>query len=1000
MKTILFMATALGLLSHAPCMLGSENSEPSDFVVTSWHMQDGLPSDRVRAVTQTRDGYLWVATFNGLARFDGVRFERVNDANTPTLRNNLVNSIFEDSNGRLWIGNDTGEITWHDSDGFHPLTTPHGWLTTPIDRFAQAGDGTLYAANRDGYILCISNCQAERILGDAPGKLYADVTSDSDEQAWAIRYGGGMVRLRGQTAEPTHVPPTLAGYRDAIGARPGGLWVRNGNRVRRWAGGKWIEDRGTHSWQTEHNVALFESVAGDVWVGTVNDGVFIVAPDGSERHIGHTNGLSHDSVSSITADHEGNIWIGTDGGGLEMLRRRVLFMVSPPDHWQNRAVLSVAPATNGGLWVGTEGAGLYRWNNREFAKVLGPRTSGASDIRTTLQDRSGQLWVGTQGAGLLVGGEDGLTNIRPSFNMPGLFYALYQDNQGVMWMGTQDGLVRFDGTNWSTLGAQLYRCEVRCIDQTPDGAIWIGMRGGGIARFRDGDFTQYLQKQGLSYEYIWCLYADHDGTVWIGTPGAGLIRWRDGAFTSFTVRDGLPSDFICNIQPDDAGHLWIGSYGGIFELDKTQLERPSTGDGIRLKLVVLDRSDGLESLEIAGGNQPSACKTSDGRLWFATSVGLAVVDPKRVEGNRQPPPVRMQEVLLDGKPGGVQKSHGGPRQDQLIVPPGTGLIEFHYTALSFSAPQRCRFRYRLEKIDPQWVEAGSRRIAYYSRLPPRQYRFQVIGCNGDGVWNNDGAVIVFTVLPHFWENWWFGPVCWTGGISLASGAALALIRRRHRQRVEILQRAQLVERERVRIARDLHDDLGSGLTEISMTGALARDPAMTMDEARQYFGEIVGRSTEMVAALDEIVWAVNPKNDDLNSLSTYFCQFAERFLRPTSISCRFQVPAQLPEIALNADQRHNLFMAFKEALQNVVKHSGAASIRLQICVKTESLQVAVEDDGRGFAEGAPQPQADGLRGMRERLRQLGGQCDISSRPGRGTRVLLVLPFIADSHVPQ
>ena len=585
-----------------------------------------------------------------------------------------------------------------------------------------------------------------------------------------MRYRGAMVQLRGQAEGSSNAPPPAVGYRNAIGARREGLWVRNGTRLRRWNNGQWVEDRGAHSWPANRSVVLFESAAGDVWVGTVNDGVFVVAPDGSERHVNRVNGLGSDLVSSITEDREGNIWIGTDGGGLLMLRRRMLFMVSPPDHWQNRAVLSVSPARDGGLWVGTEGAGVYHWNNGEFKQLPGPASPLAADIRTTLQDRSGRLWAGTQGAGLLTAHKGLLTTVRAPVAIRPLLYALFQDQAGVIWMGTQDGLIRFDGTNWSVLGQQLYRCEVRCIDQTPDGAIWIGMRGGGIARYQNGQFTQYLRQQGLSYEYIWCLFADRDGTLWIGTPGAGLIRCRQGVFTAFTERDGLPSDFICNIQSDDAGHLWIGSYAGIFEVDKNQLESRAAGNMDPLNLVVLDRNDGLASLEIAGGNQPSACKTADGRLWFATSAGLAVVDPAKVERNRQPPPVRVEEVLVDGKPVPLQAPTGGTLRNQIIAGPGGQSIEFRYTALSFSAPQRCRFRYRLAKMEAQWVDAGTRRSAFYSRLPPRQYQFQVIACNGDGLWNEQGAVIQFTVLPYFWEHWWFGPLCWMAGFSLAGAS--------------------------------------------------------------------------------------------------------------------------------------------------------------------------------------------------------------------------------------
>lgn len=964
--------------------------DSSEFVGSSWRIQNGLPSDRVRAVLQTGDGYVWVATFNGIARFDGVRFERFNDANTPQLRNSLANCLFEDKAGRLWVGSDTGEITWRDSAGFHPLPTPKSWLSAPVDYFAQSGDGTVYALSRDGIALVIKDRKADGMIGDVSSKRFAGLAEDSEGQVWAIRYGGALERFAGSKEVPDGPAPVARAYRNIAPARQGGLWIRDGSSLRRWWKGKWADQRTVKSMTTRRGVVLREDNAGSVWVGTATEGAFVVSPSGLVEHLTRTNGLGNDLVSSIITDQEGDTWIGTDGGGLELLRHRVLSMVSPPDHWQDRAVLSVAPGAPNGLWVGTEGAGVYRLQDGQFAIVKSPANPAARVVRSVLQSSSGQLWAGTQGYGVLKGaGDKGLVAQNDPVLTPTLllYYALFEDKNGAIWMGTQDGLVKYDNGRWERLGTDLILAEVRSIAQAPDGAIWAGLRGGGLARYKEGKFTQFRQGDGLSYNFIWCLCADEDGTIWIGTPGAGLIRLRDGRFASFTTRDGLPSDFICNIQADKAGHLWIGSYAGIFRIDKASLERRAAGGGDPLNYVLLDMSDGLTSLEIAGGNQPSACATSDGRLWYATSAGLAAVDPSRIRPNLKAPPVHIEEALIDGQRVPLPVA-GQP----LVVPPGGRPVEIRYTAPSYPKPERCRFRYKLQPLEENWVDAAERRSAYYSHLPPREYRFRVIACNNDGLWNEEGASVSFVVQPYLWEHWWFGPACWLTGLSLAAVAVLGGIRQRHQHRLEAVERARAVERERVRIARDLHDDLGSGLTDISMTSELARDPALSLPEARQYFSEITRASTDMVNALDEIVWAVNPKNDHLNSLTTYFCQFAERFLQAAHVSCRFQIPDDLPSTPLNAEQRHNLFLAFKESLQNTVKHSGATSLRLTVSADARRLRLEVEDNGRGFEEGPAKAGADGLRNMRERLEQIGGRCEVSSAPGRGTRVAFILPL--------
>lgn len=1014
-----------------------------EFVVTSWRMQQGLPSDRVRAVLQTRDSYIWVATFNGAAQFDGERFQVFNEANTPALRNRRINCLFEDAEGRLWFGGDTGEITWRDGAGFHALAVTNDWPRFPIDRFAESADGSFWVLNRDGFILAVRNLQPERVLGRRNGERYSDIVRDTAGQVWAVRYGGILTRLvegREVLEDKTPELELQRSYRTIAAARQGGLWVRDGNRLRRWDQGKWVEERGEHAWGARQAVVLYEAASGEVWVGTRENGAFMVAADGSEVHINRATGLAHDLVSSISEDREGNLWIGSDAGGLSMLRRRALFMINPPDQWQHRPICSVSPARDGGLWVGTEGAGVYKLLGAQFTRLSASNNATAKDIRTAVEDAKGRLWVGTevrerlinglllrdwrgrfeagmQRAGLLLGENEQLRLVTPAdtrIAMPPLYYAIYQSRDGALWLGSDQGLVCLRQDQWSRPGREFYSSEVHCITETPDGAIWIGMRGGGMGRWQGGKFTQYLHAQAPPYEQAWALLGDTDGSVWIGTPGAGLVRWHEGRFVSFTTRQGLPSDVICNLQADGQGHLWIGSYAGIFRVAKTDLDLCARHAIAAVNCLVLDDSDGLSSLEMAGGNQPSACTTSDGRLWFATSGGLAMVDPARIRTNALPPPVRLEEVVVDGQARGpdsvsasssssslfssweakgdsspgTSKAAGAPT---VIVPPGSIQIELRYTALSFCAPKRVRFRYRLEQVDAGWVEAGARRSAYYSHLAPGNYRFEVIACNNDGVWNPNGAAVVLAVLPHFWQTWWFAPSCWLGGVGLVGTWVITTLRRRHRARVQALKRARLVEQERGRIARDLHDDLGSGLTDISTTSTLGQNPAVPMEVARQFFCEISQRANDMVAALDEIVWAVNPKNDDLGSLATYFSQFTEHLVQLTPLRCRFEIPEKLPRLPLSSEQRHSLFLAFKEALQNAVKHAAASSLRVSITVEGGTLRIILEDDGHGFDAGASRTGADGLQNMRQRLEQLGGRCEISSVPGKGTRVAFQVP---------
>jgi signal transduction histidine kinase len=323
-------------------------------------------------------------------------------------------------------------------------------------------------------------------------------------------------------------------------------------------------------------------------------------------------------------------------------------------------------------------------------------------------------------------------------------------------------------------------------------------------------------------------------------------------------------------------------------------------------------------------------------------------------------------------------------------------MEFRFTGFHFAAPDRMRFRHRLVGLDADWVDAGADRVASYWRVPPGRYRFEVSAHNGDGVWNTTGASLALVVLPHFWQTWWFITLACAGLLSGVAGTARYVEKRKVKVKVQRLELEGAMERERARIAQDLHDDLGAGLTEIGLTSELVQDASVPPDEARGYLKEIGTRARELAAAMDEIVWAVNPRNDLVLSVAAYFSQFAERLLKPAGIGCRLDIERDLPALPLKVEQRHSLFLAYKEALTNVVKHAHATELRLSVRVQKRVLVVGVEDNGRGFVPDAPPPGADGLRNMRERLGQMGGSCEITSAPRQGTKIIFRLPLAMSS----
>jgi len=393
----------------------------------------------------------------------------------------------------------------------------------------------------------------------------------------------------------------------------------------------------------------------------------------------------------------------------------------------------------------------------------------------------------------------------------------------------------------------------------------------------------------------------------------------------------------------------------------------------------------MSTEKCSGGMQPASCRTADGRLWFTTSKGLAVVDPAEARRPVRPAPVMIEAMLANGRTLPPGPARAGP----LKIPAGWQGFEFHYTALSFIAPEKIQFQYRLDGWEKHWVDAYTKRVAEYNFLPPGEYVFRVRARNDDGPWGDDAASIPFRVLPHFWQTWWFYLL-----VALLTVGAVATIvwyisRRRMRQKLEVAERQQAIERERTRIAKDIHDHLGANLTRISLLSQAAYGDLDHSTSAAEQLDRIYETSRELTRSMDEIVWAVNPQHDTLDSLASYLGNFAQEYLVSLGIRCRLEVPLHLPHWPINAEMRHHVFLAFKEALHNVVKHAKAREVSVHLKPHASGFNVIIRDDGKGFDPAAVPERTgrgNGLKNMRQRLEKLGGHCEIHSSPGAGTEI--------------
>jgi len=975
-------------------VVGETALETNRFSTRYWLREDGLPQNTVTAVVQTRDGYIWLGTYNGLARFDGVRFTEFASGSTPGLASSRVTSLFEDKNNALWIGHEGGELTRYAGGKFEiqPVKAPwhHGKIIGIAadesgDIWLQNDEGLL-ARERDGLILTPETGALENVV---------ELTRNAHGTIWTGRNGRVSILHQGTLIPLAMESGATNTFITGIGAsRDGGLWMVADGRLRKWKDGDWREERGLETFGEAPFLQLMERTDGTLVGATSDHGILMIPVTGGILPFNRATGFHSDWAVALCEDREGGLWVGTGGSGLALVRKSCLQNISPPDGWQGRAILSVCGDHNGALWVGTEGVGLYRFEDGSWTNYTVTNGLANPYVWSLAEDTAGNFWAGTWGAGLFVRhGEHfdpapGLEQVT----MP--MTALLPARQGGLWIGTGTGLLRYDASatiSWFGNQETMAKNDVRCVLEDSKGAVWFGTAGEGLFRLQEGQLKSFGKAEGLSANFIQCLREDAGGAIWVGTFGGGLCRFKAGRFATISEPQGLSDNVICDIEDDGHGNFWMSSYNGILRVSKAELDQCADGLKNSVQCFNYGMSDGMPTLECSGGLQPAGCKTEDGSLWFATSRGLVAVNPLDIKNNPLPPPVVIENLLVDGENSAGEFAP----LPKLKIPPGRHRLEFKYAGLSFAAPEKVRFKHRLDGLDSNWIDAGSDRTADYNYIPPGNYVFRVIACNNDGVWSMPGASLAFTVLPYFWQTAWFRALGLSGTVLLTSAGVWYGTRRRMRLKLERVERLRALERERTRIAKDIHDDLGASLTRINLMSQSAQRGMDDVPLTMKNLDQICTTARQLTRAMDEIVWAVDPQHDTLDSLANYLGKLIHELLGESGIRCRLDFPLNLPAWPVTAEVRHNLFLAFKEALHNVLKHSGASEVQISFALEPAAFSVSITDNGRGFDPAAksakPYPHRNGLVNMLQRLQEIGGRCEIQSECGHGTRVDFFLP---------
>jgi ligand-binding sensor domain-containing protein/signal transduction histidine kinase len=1000
-------ALALGLvlagilLVSCPRALALDPSlDVSQYAHTAWRVRDGFAKGEINAITQTPDGYLWLGTDFGLLRFDGVRAVPWQPPPGQSLPSNDIRSLAATRDGTLWIGTDKGLASW----GGGKLTSYQELAGQVVLKLLEDHKGTLWAGGLgvpSGKLCAIQKagvrCYGENgTLGPGVFGLYEDgmgcLWVGVIDGLW--RWNPGTPRFYPLADEPNGI--------QALGEDADGtlLVVWHGG-IHRFVDGKTEAYPVIGTAQKVRAAAnLLRDRNGGMWIGTLQRGLLHVG-QGRLDEFSLPDGLSGDAVGALYQDREDSIWVATFTG-LDRFRDFAVATYSVKQGLSSTLVNSVLTARDGSVWISTLG-GL---NRSENGRVAIPYTGGAKrsgklngqNARSLFQDDRGRIWTSTSRE---FGYLENNRFISVSGIPGGMVHDIAKDAKGNLWIANQElGLFRLSAREeikrfpWAELGHKDY--AVALAPDRTHGGLWIGFFRGGIAYFADGKIrASYGAPNGLGHGAVNRIRLDPDGTVWAATEG-GLSRLKNGRIATLSSKNGLPCDNVHWAMEDDNRSLWLYVPCGLAHVSSQDIDAWAAAADRNeypkqtVRPTVFDSLDGVQSLADAAGYSPMVTRSSDGKLWFVSVGSVSVLDPRHIPFNKLPPPVHVEQITADRKTYGVAFDANGDAKGHLRLPPLLRDLEIDYTALSLVAPEKVRFRYRLEGWDLDWQDVGNRRQAFYSNLSPGDYRFRVAASNNSGVWNEADASFAFSIAPAYYQTTWFRLSCVVAFLAML-WALYQLRLRQAMHRVQHHMQGRLVERER--IARELHDTLlqsvqGLILKFDAVAKQIPRDePArLAMDEALDRADEVMGEGRERVRSLRAGASA-------LSDLPAAFQRVADETAPGREATFKTIVEGSVRE--LNPMVLEESYSIGREALINALAHSGGLHVEVEIMYDPREFRLRIRDDGRGvdprILENGGRPGHWGMQGMRERAQGMGAQLGLWSRPGSGTEVELLVP---------
>lgn len=1012
---VIQIAFLLGLVIASSLVLlpaPARGALATEYAVRSWHVADGLPDGSVTALAQTPDGYLWVGTRKGLVRFDGSRFSKAGTDGEHGLVDLRIRSLLAARDGSLWILSERGVVMQVRHGKYEPRYLP-GPMAQSVSTARQAGraaqenppgdlvawnDANLFAEDKVGHVWTIADnstllcfdSHGQRlpvVTNSLPGGTYRGISSGATGEVWLAK-GESLCRFTEASWQVFPMPEDVLGEVPLMcsDSADGISIVNTGGGGERTILQFTTLGRGASLKVSARNQisAFLRDRANRIWLSDWWGGVRARRPGAANdwELVGQKSPLAKCVVTCLREDAHGAIWVGTVGEGLHQLTPQQVTMQRPPSESLDAAVTAVSAARDGSLWLGTAGSGITRWMPDGMVRYGTNDGLFVNNVDAIAEDKLGRVWVTTGGAISVFDG-------RRFHAVPELSGALamVSDREGDFWLGGASRVVHLHGGTNATayFAADRRSLDIRNLAFDQSGRLWIAVFNSGLWQLRDATLVPVNNEIGFARTDARSLLCDRDGIIWIGTLNGGLFRWDGKRLKHFLMLDGFPDDSIIGMAEDEAGTLWMASANGVFGCSRASLAAHERGKSPTLSCWQLNEGDGLANRGCSGGGQSVITRDTNGMFWVANMLGAAGFNPTDITRKRWATNIVVEAVLADGVE--LESVDG-----EFRVSTSARRFEFRFTTPELQSPRLLHFRHRLEGVDRDWVDAGMERSASYSRLAGGQYRFRVMVRGGDGEWHEGEEVAKLRVVPHYWELRWVQALALVLFIGAIGGGIAWNERRKLQLRLERLEMQHAVEKERTRIARDIHDQLGASLTQIALMSEAVPGDAPAREHADNQLARVAAKARSVVQMLNGIVWAVNPKNDNLPKLLDHLCSMSEELCETAGVRCWHEVPTSPPSTPLQPEVRHNISLSVREAVNNGLKHSGASAIWVRAAIENALLRVEVEDDGRGFDFEPARARGNGLNNIRARIEQLGGRADFLSRPGAGTKVRIETPL--------